>query len=71
MKHFFDTLQDLVDYVLTELNRFVSMDLTESIQQKMDAETKCYLCGGEFDEKSLTLRKVIDHNHLTGEIRGE
>ncbi len=29
----------------------------------------CYFCGNEFNEMSVNLRKVRDHDHMTGKYR--
>lgn len=66
---FIDHLIQKADEYSQFLNVNTPYALSEEERLAFEMDTQCHLCGGSFSDTD-ELRKVCDHNHVTGKYRG-
>ena len=74
-----DTIEKFCETIIkwaTEVHDYYMLHSNEEVhwkegeKDKHDEATKCYLCGRTFDQSKKGMRKVCDHDHMTGEYLG-
>jgi hypothetical protein len=67
---FVEHMKEDVEEVKKALKEIVPMRLSSDDWRTYHSTKACHICKRPFDPTSKTLRKVRDHDHITGEFRG-
>ena len=73
VKHFFKKLSDYEKSVEMKKQAFrevKKVKATAKDWKSFNMSTVCHICEEKFDETSIKLRKVMDHDHVTGKMVG-
>jgi len=57
-------------YRLSETNRYSNVKLKDYVHLLENQNNKCLICNSEFDNKKVSKRACLDHDHSNGKIRG-
>ena len=68
--HFANSLYNKAKQIEDILSKPIPINMTEDQLIQYKETNKCFICNNEFNDLDINLKKVRDHDHISGDYRG-